>query len=102
VEFYRYYRQISFYDHAVKIWLEQKGYLNYTADDHYIVAVETKGYFLTRVYIISEPYQRKGRIETASILNRIVYHFSTGDWVNQKEEQETINKTYTLMPKEYV
>jgi hypothetical protein len=102
VEYYHYYRQLSFYDHAVKIWLEKKGFSNYQADDHYLVAVETKGYNLCRVYIISEPYLRKGRVETANLLNRIVYHFSTADWVNPKEEQETVNKTYILLPKEYI
>lgn len=102
VDYYRYYRQISFYEHAVKDWLEKQGYLNYQADDHYIVAVETKGYYQCRVYIISEPYLRKGRKETADLLNRIVFHFSTQDWIRPKEDQETVNKTYTLVPTEYV
>lgn len=100
-DFYHYYRQISFYEHAAKIWLEQQGYQNFTPDDHYIVAVETKGANLCRTYVVSEPYLRKGRKETADLLNRIVFHFSTGDWINAKEEQETVNKTYMLIPEEF-
>jgi len=101
VEYYHYYRQIAFYEHAVRQWLEGKGLTGYQADDHYIVAVETTRGNLCRTYVIGEPYLRKGRKETAELLNRIVYHFSTGDWINPKEEQETVNKTYMLMPKEH-
>jgi hypothetical protein len=101
VEYYRYYRQLSFYEHAVKIWLKKQGYEDYTSDAHYIVAVETKGYHMTRVYIVSKEYLLKGAVETANLLTRIVHHHSTGDWVRPMEDQLTVNKTYELKPKEY-
>jgi hypothetical protein len=52
------------------------------------------------VFVISDPYQKKGRKETAALLNRIIYHYSTGDWVKPMEEQMTEYKTYILEPVE--
>lgn len=98
VAYYRYYRQIAFYEWAVRVWMTQKGWLDYTAEDHYIVAVETKGYFMSRVYILSEGYLDMGRDQIRSLITRIAYHIKVLDWVKPMEESMDVYKTYVLIP----
>lgn len=88
-EYYRTYRQIAFYDRAIKFWFEamfpDKDFREYTVE-HYIVPVETFGRFLSTIYKVSVKWIYKGREEYRSLLMRYAWHAYHGEYNLSMEE----------------
>ena len=88
--FWHTYRQLAFYIDAAKEFLKQC----YPNDDytpnisHYIVCVMSIPPHMVRVFKISSDHISRGRTEYNSLLERINYHTTTGDWVNEMEYQQ--------------
>lgn len=91
-EMYRYYRQMGFYQRAIK----ELFVLNFPDKDirEYrlainLIPVETFGYFNTCIYPVSQKWLYKGAEEAKLLLSRIAYHEVTGYGVSF---EEIINK----------
>jgi hypothetical protein len=97
-QFYKYYRQIAFYEMAVLQWLHNTKNEEYIPGRHYIVAVETKGYFNTRTYIVSPPYMAKGREEIHQLMRILKHHMDTDNWIYRVNEKGEEQNVYILMP----
>lgn len=85
-EKYHYARQIAAYEVAASQWLKQEFGRNYKPSHrHAILAVETKGDFRAGYFIIKRRTIEAGQEEYNALLERLQYHFETGDWVNDYE-----------------
>lgn len=83
-EYYRTYRQLAFYIRAIQSLLGPE----YTCDACYIVAVMTTEPHLCRVFKInpSDNYIAKGNEEIDSLISRIDFHTTSGNWVDDMED----------------
>lgn len=83
---YHYARQVAAYEVAASRWCEEKFGEKYTPSHrHAILAVETRGNFRAGWFIIKRKTIEAGAAEYTSLLDRLQYHFETGDWVNDYE-----------------
>ena len=88
--FYRYYRQMGWYRHALRVYLAHK----YGRDQEelweievYIVAVETFGLYECRVFKVSEEYLSMGGSEAHDLVQRIGHSTYYNSWEVSKEER---------------
>lgn len=76
-EYYRYYRQMAFYQRAIIFWFKAL-FPDYNIADYtptvLMVPVETHGNFLTGIYNVSMPWQYKGKREILPLLSRLAWH----------------------------
>jgi hypothetical protein len=78
-DYYHYDRQMAFYYDAL---VDQNiGPLG----EVYIIAVETTGYYQTRVFEISPELLIEGRKKYKDLLDRIAWHKDRGDWSDRRE-----------------
>ena len=85
-EDYHYARQMAAYEIAAAKWVAEKFGTGYKPSHrHVIVAVETRGDHRAGKFIIKRKTIDAGRAEYNSLLERLQYHFETGDWVNDYE-----------------
>jgi hypothetical protein len=71
-DFWRYYRQMAWYKHALTVWLDQNNETITFDIDVYMVVVETTGIYETRVFKVKDVWLDKGELEYKEMLNRIV------------------------------
>lgn len=88
-EYYRYYRQIAWYNRAINIWF--KAYypdLNFSdfTVENYIVPVENQGTYSTGIYNVSQPWIIKGKAEAKALLERYAWHKEKGEYIYAPEE----------------
>ena len=85
-EQYHYARQMAAYEIAAAKFVADKYGEGYKPSHrHVIVAVETRGDHRAGKFIIKRKTIDAGRAEYDSLLQRLQYHFETGDWVNDYE-----------------
>lgn len=85
-EKYHYARQVAAYEVAAsKYCLEEYGEKYKPSHRHVIMAIETKGNFRAGKFIIKRRTIEAGLEEYNALLQRLQYHFETGDWVNDYE-----------------
>lgn len=85
-ETYHYARQMAAYEIAAAQFVQSKYGEGYKPSHrHVIIAVETKGDYRAGKFIIKRRTIDAGREEYLSLLDRLQYHFETGDWVNDYE-----------------
>lgn len=85
-ENYHYARQMAAYEIAASKWCFDKfGETYKPSHRHAILAVETKGDYRAGYFIVKRKTIDAGRAEYDSLLERLQYHFETGDWVNDYE-----------------
>jgi len=87
-EYYRYYRQMAFYERAVMYRLEEAGFKGFKPADHYMVVVETTGYNLVRRFKVHRKYLEMGREEYMDLIRRILSHSKDQNWIFSREELE--------------
>ena len=89
-DYYRTYRQLSFYIRAIQSILGP----DYKCEACYIVAVMTVEPYLCRVFNIdpADNYITKGNDEIDSLITRIDYHHSVGNWVDDMEDIQNPNQ----------
>lgn len=83
-EEYKYPRQVDFYDVGAKNLLKQKGLSGYKCTASYIAAVETADYHTAQLFDVTG-YLGTQRDTIKSLLERLSYHYGSGDWVHSKE-----------------
>ena len=89
-EQYHYARQMAAYIIAASKFLEQKyGETYKPSHNHIIVAVETKGDFRASRFIVTEKSIQAGRQEFDSLLDRLNFHFTTNNWIDDREYIES-------------
>lgn len=95
-EYYRTYRQLAFYIRAIQSLLGDE----YKPEACYIVAVMTKEPYLCRVFKINpeDNYIAKGNDEIDSLITRIDYHNSVGNWVDDMEDIEDPKQFILSLP----
>lgn len=93
-EFYKTYRQLSFYIRALKSLLGEE----YTCKACYIVAVMTTEPHLCRAFKIDpqDNYITKGYEEIDSLLTRIDFHTTSGNWVDDMEDLQNLEFILSL------
>lgn len=82
VEKYKYYRQLSFYLQACHQIVPPA----YTLEGAYLLAVETIGYYRSRLFKLDKSYLSKGEKNWRTLLKRISYHQATNNWIHPWEE----------------
>lgn len=84
---YKTYRQISFYDLAVRDFLIELGYdPNEFKFNYFITVVETNKTRQCVVYRVSKKWIAKGTSEIKTLIARIAWHKRTGNWSYSSEE----------------
>lgn len=85
-EQYHYARQMAAYEVAgAKFCKENYGRTYKPSHRHLIIAAETTGSFRAGRFIIRRSTIDEGMAEYNALLERLQYHFETGDWVNDYE-----------------
>lgn len=88
----RWYRQLEFYLYGLK---SDKSFFKTHGIDiktytfsSYIIAVETRDYFLSTIILINHYWKALGLAEIFEIISRIKYHIDNNIWNLSKEENE--------------
>lgn len=88
-EYYRTYRQLSFYTRAVSQWFKamfpDKDISKFKLEI-YIPVVETIGLFQSGIYVVDNPWLFKGKEEYKHLLKRYAWHKYTGEMELSYEE----------------
>lgn len=84
-EYYRYYRQMAWYKHALSKYLFEE-YDAYFTIEVYIVAVETNYLHECKVFEVSNKYLEKGVEEYSRLIEDIASCKSTNDWNTWRDE----------------
>jgi hypothetical protein len=87
---YHYARQMAAYEIAACKFIEQKFGKRYKpSHKHLILAVETKGEFRAAKFVVSEESMNAGRAEYKELLDRLQFHFTTNNWIDDREYIES-------------
>lgn len=88
-EQYHYARQMAAYELAGSRFCREKFGMAYKPSHrHIILAVETKGSFRAGRFIIKRRTIKGGQEEYTSLLDRLQYHFESGNWITDYEYAE--------------
>lgn len=89
-EQYHYARQMAAYIIAGSKFIEEKFGKRYKpSHNHVIVAVETKGDFRASRFVVTEPTIQAGMQEYNDLLDRLNFHFTTNNWIDDREYIES-------------
>ncbi len=80
---YKYYRQVAFYNEAVKSLLPA----GYSEEAVFLIALETISYNRARAFRIDPKLLLHGKKDYEALLKRVSYHKSTGNWLSPIEEE---------------
>lgn len=95
-QYYKTYRQLAFYIRAIQSLLGDE----FKPEACYIVAVMTTEPYLCRVFKIdpADNYIAKGNEEIDSLITRIDFHNSVGNWVDDMEDIEDPQQFILSLP----